>query len=256
MLTADQVRSRSLDLNADLGESFGWYRYGVDEALMGLITSANIACGFHAGDSRTMRVTVDLAAEHSVRLGAHVGLPDMAGFGRREMQISGEDAHDYTLHQIGALDAFARRRGVGLSHVKPHGAMYMMAARDAEIADGIARAAHEYSPALRMFALPGSALAAAAHRHGLRVVLEYFADRPYVAGQVVMFDWTLEQIGTPDEAARRVTTVLDSDCGAAIGTVCVHTDTPAAVARMTAVRNGLVSSGVRVAPPGTEPPAR
>jgi UPF0271 protein len=145
---AEPDERRRLNLNADLGESFGWYRYGVDADLMGLITSANIACGFHAGDSTTMRTTVDLPAEHGVRIGAHMGLPDRMGFGRREMQISAEDAYDYSLHQIGALDGFVRRRGIALSHIKPHGALYMMAARDGAIAYGIARAARDFSPTL------------------------------------------------------------------------------------------------------------
>lgn len=253
------VTERALDLNADLGESFGWYRYGVDEALMGLITSANIACGFHAGDSRTMRATVDMAAGHGVRIGAHMGLPDRVGFGRREIQITGQDAYDYSLHQIGALDAFVRRHGITLSHIKPHGALYMMAARDDVIADGIARAACDYSPALSVFALPNSALASAADCHGLPVVPEFFADRPYVDGRVVMFGWTLEEVGTADDAARRVSAMLASVAGDEIGTVCVHTDTPGAVAMVTAVRGMLTSSGVQVAPPGpprSEPTTR
>lgn len=238
----------SVDLNADLGESYGWYRFGVDTELMGLITSANIACGFHAGDSRTMRTTVDLAADHGVRIGVHMGLPDMLGFGRREIQISGAEAYDYSLHQIGALDAFARRRGVELSHVKPHGALYMMASRDDEIADGVARAARDYSTALSVFALPDSALAAAAQRHGLRVINEYFADRPYVDGRVVMFGWTLDDIGAPADAASRVAAALTAG-GADIGTVCVHTDTPGAVTIMAAVRNTLSIRGFRVEAP-------
>ena len=249
MRSVDTAVPESIDLNADLGESFGWYRYGVDAELMGLITSANIACGFHAGDSRTMRTTVDLAADNGVHIGVHMGLPDMMGFGRREIQMSGEDAYDYSLHQIGALDAFARRRAITLSHVKPHGALYMMAARDEEIADGVARAARDYSQGLRVFALPGSALAIAGRRHGLRVVPEYFADRPYVDGRVLMFGWTADDIGTPEHAALRVKAMLGPELGDAIETICVHTDTPGAATIMTAVRDILASSGVRITPP-------
>lgn len=239
----------SVDLNADMGESFGWYRYGVDAELMGIITSANIACGFHAGDSRTMRTTVDLAADNDVRIGVHMGLPDMMGFGRREIAISGDDAYDYSLHQIGALDAFARRRGVTLSHIKPHGALYMTAARDNEVAEGVARAARDYADTLSVFALPESALAAAAARHGLRVVPEFFADRPYVDGRVALFGWTLDDIGTPDDAALRVKAMLGSRLGETIGTICVHTDTPGAVAIMTAVRDVLTAGGLRIEAP-------
>jgi UPF0271 protein len=197
-----------------------------------------------------MRTTVDLAAAHDVRVGAHMGLPDMLGFGRREMQISAEDAYDYTLHQIGALDGFARRSGISLSHIKPHGALYMMAVRDDDLADGIARAARDFSPTLSVFALPDSALASASRRHGLRVVCEYFADRPYVDGQVVMFGWTADDIGAPADAAHRVKMMLGSQLGDRIETVCVHTDTPGAVATMAAIRDMLTSSGVQVGPPG------
>lgn len=237
---------RQLDLNADLGESYGWYRFGVDTELMGLITSANVACGFHAGDSRTMRVTVDLAVSHGVQIGAHMGLPDRLGFGRREIAISGDDAYDYTLHQIGALEAFVRRSGARLHHIKPHGALYMMASRDPEIADGIVRAAAQHTPGVAVYALPGSALAKAADSHGLPVVGEFFADRPYTDGRVVMFGWTLQQIGTPEDAAARVRSVLGNTD---IGTVCVHTDTPGAVAMMSSVRDMLSTAGVTVTAP-------
>jgi 5-oxoprolinase (ATP-hydrolysing) subunit A len=240
------LSARRVDLNADLGESFGWYRFGVDAELMGLITSANVACGFHAGDSHTMRSTVELAADHGVRIGVHMGLPDRLGFGRREIRISGEDAYEYSLHQIGALDAFARRRDVTLSHVKPHGALYMMAARDDEIADGVARAARDYSPELAVFALPDSALAVAGARHGLRVVPEFFADRPYVDGEVVMFGWKLDDIGTPDDAATRARVAAG---GPGVQTICVHTDTPGAVAIMAAVRDALLADGIDIRPP-------
>jgi len=148
------------------------------------------------------------------------------GFGRRELQISAEDAYDYSLHQIGALDGFVRRRGIALSHIKPHGALYMMAARDDAVADGIARAARDFSPTLSVFALPNAALDSASRHYGLRVVAEFFADRPYVDGQVLMFGWTAEQIGSPDDAALRVKTMLGSELGDAIGTVCVHTTPP------------------------------
>ncbi|MET0703627.1 MAG: 5-oxoprolinase subunit PxpA [Mycobacterium sp.] len=241
--------TRRLDINADLGESYGWYRFGVDAELMGLISSANVACGFHAGDSRTMRTTVELAVEHGVRIGAHMGLPDRLGFGRREIEISGDDAYEYTLHQIGALNAFANRCGVGLQHIKPHGALYMMAARDPEIADGIAHAAFDHAPTTAVYAMPSTALAKAAGSYGLPVVGEYFADRPYVDGQVVMFGWTMEQIGKPEAAAARVEAMLASELAGEIGTVCVHTDTPGAVDMVAAVRQMLVHSGFTITAP-------
>lgn len=238
---------RTIDLNADLGESYGPYRYGNDEELMPLITSANVACGFHAGDPNTMRRAVDLAHHHGVRIGAHMGLPDRLGFGRRTMQISSDDAYDYSIYQIAALGGFLRRDGIPMHHVKPHGALYMMAAENAELADGIARAVADYDRELLVYALPESELALASAQLGVQVVGEFFADRPYSGRDVRMFDWNYEDIGSPSDAADRVGEMLRDPAFAKVGTVCVHSDTNSASAIMAAVRLEI-AQGATIAP--------
>src|SRR4249920_512190 len=151
----------TIDLNADMGESFGAYRIGADEAVMTSISSANVACGYHAGDPSVMRRTVQLARHAGVAVGAHPGFPDLVGFGRREMRIAPKDVEDLVLYQIGALAAIAHGEGIRLSHVKPHGALYNMAVRDRLLADAIARAVAAFDPSLILFGLPNSDLARA-----------------------------------------------------------------------------------------------
>jgi UPF0271 protein len=234
---------RTIDLNADLGESYGAYRYGADEAMMSLITSANIACGFHAGDPLVIQSSVRLAHEHGVRIGAHVGLPDRLGFGRREMNISAADAYAYTVYQLGALDGFLRSDHIPMTHVKPHGALYTMATDNAELAEGIARAVSDFDPGLALYALPGSALAKAGAAYRLTVVGEFFADRPYDGDDVVMFGWDYEQLGSPADAADRVTTMLADPRFDAVSTICVHSDTRDAPHIMSTVRGRLIDDG-------------
>ena len=168
-----------VDINCDLGESYGVYRLESDEAILPLITSANIACGFHAGDPATMRQTVERALQHQVAIGAHPGLPDLQGFGRRRMDITPREAHDMVVYQIGALNAFVRSCGGRMHHVKPHGALYNMAAEDAQLAEAIAEAIYKVQPDLYLYGLAGSALIREADRIGLRSVSEVFADRTY-----------------------------------------------------------------------------
>jgi UPF0271 protein len=240
------VTTRNIDLNADLGESYGVYRYGADEAMMPLITSANVACGFHAGDPLVIQASVRLAHEHGVRIGAHVGLPDPLGFGRREMKISAADAYAYTLYQIGALEGFLRRDRIPLTHVKPHGALYMMAAADPVVAEGVAHAVADFDSQLALYALPGSALAAAGEARGLRVVGEFFADRPYQGTEVTMFGWTYEQIGSASDAAERVARMLANPRFGQVETVCVHSDTREAPLIMAEVRRRLITDGYTV----------
>lgn len=237
------MTARPIDLNADLGESYGVYRYGADEALMELITSANVACGFHAGDPLVIQESVRLAHEHGVRIGAHVGLPDPLGFGRREMTISAADAYAYTMYQIGALHAFLRPDRIPMTHVKPHGALYMMAARDIVLAEGVARAVADFDLDLAIYALPGSALAEAGSSLGLRVVGEFFADRPYDGTEVTMFGWTYEQLGSPGDAADRVGRMLADPRFDEVGTICVHSDTRQAPLIMAEVRKRLLDAG-------------
>jgi UPF0271 protein len=170
-----------IDLNCDMGESFGAWRMGQDAAVMPWITSANIACGFHAGDFSTMQQTVLLAKSHGVAIGAHVSLPDLQGFGRRELRVTAVEAYAMTLYQIGALAAFTRAAGTRVAHVKPHGALYNMAAKDRALADAIARAVRDFDKDLILVGLAGSQLPAAGAAIGLGVAHEAFADRRYEA---------------------------------------------------------------------------
>jgi 5-oxoprolinase (ATP-hydrolysing) subunit A len=247
-----------VDLNADIGESFGIYRTGNDELLLRTITSGSIACGFHAGDPAVMRRTVRMAAQAGVSIGAHPGFPDLAGFGRREMSIEPLEIADLVLYQLGALSAIARAEGAALRHVKPHGALYNMSVRRADTAEAIARAVASFDDTLVLVGLPGSELLSAASRLGLSVAAEGFADRSYeqdgsltprhVAGAVV---------SAPGHAAERaVRMVRDGKVTARDGstfslnvdTVCVHGDTPGAADLAAAVRAGLEEAGVTVAP--------
>lgn len=173
----------TIDLNCDMGESFGAWAMGQDAQVMPWISSANIACGFHAGDFSTMQQTVILAKKHHVAIGAHVSLLDLQGFGRREMQVSPVEAHALTLYQLGALSAFTGAQQVRLHHVKPHGALYNMAARDARLAEAIASAVRDFDPQLILVGLAGSALPHAGAQIGLVVAHEAFADRRYKIGR-------------------------------------------------------------------------
>src|SRR5688572_19743926 len=168
-----------VDLNADVGEAVAAGPAAHDPALMAHITSANVACGFHAGNPAVMRATVALAREHGVAVGAHPGFPDLEGFGRRELRVSPRDVEDFVVYQVGALAAIAAAQGVRLQHVKPHGALFNMAARDAALADAVARATKTIDPGLILFGLPNSELVMAGARTGLRTASEGFADRAY-----------------------------------------------------------------------------
>jgi UPF0271 protein len=248
----------SVDLNADMGESFGLFRYGADEELLPFLSSANVACGFHAGDPSVMRRTVALAFQHGVAIGAHVGFPDLLGFGRRRLQASPAQVRDYVTYQIGALQAFVRAAGLCLHHVKPHGALYMMALEDEALARAVAEATHDAGESLQVYTIQGSALDHAACRLGLPVVAEFFADRGYHAdGAVKMFDWTLEEAGGTAEAIgqrvvgvlqRGVVATLDGDeTPVTAETVCVHSDTPGSPAIARALRQALAAAGIAVA---------
>jgi UPF0271 protein len=251
----NRTGARALDLNCDLGESFGVYRHGADAEVMPLITSANIACGAHAGDPRTMRESVDLAARHGVAIGAHVGFADREGFGRRAIEVGAQDVHDLCLAQIGALDAFVRAAGQRMAHVKPHGALYVVVNDRPDLARAVCAAVTAFDPALALYALPGSALVHAARAAGLAVVEEFFADRPYEQGRVRMFGWGPDDLGTPTTAAERTVQQLSTAAFAGVGTVCVHSDSPAAADRLSALRTRFAGEGWTVAPPRRPDPA-
>ena len=170
-----------VDLNCDLGESFGNYRLGEQEEILKYVTSANVACGFHAGDPTVMRKTVELCIANGVQIGAHPGLPDLNGFGRREMNITPQEAYDMVVYQIGALQGFLQTKGIQMQHVKPHGALYNMASVNRPIADAIAKAVYDISPTLILFGLASSELTAAGEAIGIQTIHEVFADRTYQA---------------------------------------------------------------------------
>jgi len=249
-----------IDLNADLGESFGVYRLGDDQALLHFVTSASIACGFHAGDPGTMARAVESCIARGVALGAHPGLPDLAGFGRRAVAVTPAEARDLITYQVGALAAFAARQGQRLQHVKPHGALYAMAERDPAIAAAIAQAVVEVDAELILMGLSEGRLVAAGRGLGLRVAHEVFADRSYEP------DGTLTPRGQPgavlddpEQVARRIVRLArggrvkaadGSDLTLAADTLCLHGDSPGAALLADAVRRALESEGVAVRPLG------
>jgi UPF0271 protein len=255
-----------LDLNADMGESFGAYKLGQDALLMPVITSASVACGFHAGDPGVMRETVSLARQHGVAVGAHPGFPDLVGFGRREMRTTPREVEDFVVYQIGALAAVLITQGLRLQHVKAHGALYNMAARDASLADAIARATAAVDPALILFGLPGSQLIAAGERAGLRTAREGFADRAYQAdGTLVPRHMPGAVIEEPEivvsrainMACERVVTAIDgSRIGLEVETICVHGDTQGAAMLAARIHQALTDAGVSVLPVGAPTSAR
>jgi UPF0271 protein len=247
-----------IDLNADLGESFGRWTLGDDAALMKSITSANVACGYHAGDPGVMRDTVRLARDAGVAVGAHPGLPDLAGFGRRTMAVTPREVEDFVLYQVGALAAVAAAEGVRLQHVKAHGALYNMAVRDRPLADAIVRAVASFDRSLILFGLPGSELVRAGEAAGLRVAAEGFADRAYEPdGSLTPRTKPGAIIHDAGEAiARAIRMVRDGivratdgrDVSMRIDTICTHGDTPNSHELTRALRAALQAAGIAVRP--------
>lgn len=247
---------RQIDLNADLGESFGAWRMGDDAGVMPWITSANVACGFHAGDPAIMRKTVALCVRHGVALGAHPSLPDLQGFGRREMRIPPDEVYAQTLYQIGALQAFAHAAGTRLRHVKPHGALYNMAARERPLADAIARAVLDFDHELILVGLAGGALVEAGRALGLAVSREGFCDRRYRAdGSLTPRSEPHAVIEDRDQAmAQAVAIAMRQQAFTADGatvrveadTLCVHGDRADAAYFAEGLHRALQDAGVRV----------
>ncbi len=249
-----------VDLNADLGESFGRWVLGDDERLVEHITSANVACGFHAGDHAVMERTVALCRGAGVAVGAQPGYPDLAGFGRRPMPLALDEVESLVRYQIGALEAFCRAQGVEMQHVKPHGALYNSAAADPALAAAIARATARFSTDLSLFGLASSGpMAEAAADHGLRFVPEAFADRRYLRdGSLQPRSVPGSVIGDPAQAAAQARSIavhggVDSDDGTRVAvsaqSICCHGDTPGAVEIASAVRRSLEEAGITVAAP-------
>ena len=249
---------KTLDLNCDMGEGYGAWKMGDDAALLDHVTSANIACGFHAGDPGTIHRTIKLALDKGVAVGAHPSLPDLQGFGRRRMNVSAEEAYDMVLYQIGALAGFATACGGELAHVKPHGALYNMAAKDGKLAQAIAQAVKDFDPRLVLFGLAGSELIRAGTQAGLKTANEVFADRTYQA------DGSLTPRKQPDAIIHdadtaiaqvrrmvgegRVRSQQGSDVPVQPDTLCIHGDEPNAVEFARRIRQALDADGVRVAP--------
>jgi len=245
-----------IDINSDVGESFGAYHIGHDAGLMRSITSANVAAGFHAGDPSVLRQTIRTAKEHGVAVGAHPGFPDLVGFGRRELNVSAREAEDFVLYQVAAVAGVAAAEGVGLQHVKPHGALFNMAVHNAELSAAIARGVAAFDKRLILFGLPGSEILKAGRAAGLRVVAEVFADRAYEP------DGTLASRKKPGTVihdaetvvARAVRMVTEKNVVAIDGsivaleadTICVHGDTPGSDDLAARIRAGLEKAGVTV----------
>ena len=249
-----------VDLNADLGESFGRYTLGMDDKILPVITSANIACGFHASDPVVMEKTVCMAARFGAAPGAHPGYPDLMGFGRRNMTVSPEEARAYILYQIGALDAFLHTAGLKLQHVKPHGAFYNMAAADYTLASAVCGAVRDYNPDLILLGLSGSQLIRAAEDMGLRAVSEVFADRAYEEDGSLVSRKKPGAMITDEEAAirrvvrmvteGRVTAITGRDIPIHAESICVHGDGEKAVLFAAKIREALEAEGVSVLPMG------
>lgn len=250
---------RAVDLNADLGESFGAWRMGDDDRLLEVVSSANVACGFHAGDPGTIRATVGAAVRRGVAVGAHPSLPDLAGFGRRPMEVTPGEVYDLVLYQIGAVGGFTRAAGARLHHVKAHGALYNMAATRQDLATAIAAAVRDFDPDLVLYALAGSAMVDAAEAIGLAVACEVFADRAYRRdGTLVPRSQEGALIADENKAvAQALDMVRDGRVLAVDGTwvpvradtICVHGDSPGAVALAVALREAMLLENCRLQAP-------
>ena len=249
-----------VDLNCDMGESFGAYRIGADDAVFPYITSANVACGFHGGDPAVMRTTIAQARDRGVAVGAHPGLPDLIGFGRRTMDVTTEEVYDMVVYQVGALAAFAHAAGVMLQHVKAHGALYNMAVARADLAAAIARAVRDVDVGLRFFGLPGSHLVTEGEAVGLTTASEAFADRNYMPdGSLVSrrrADAYVHDVRVAVDRAVRmvregvVRAVDGNDIAIRADTICIHGDGPHAGEFAQALRAGFEAVGIAVRPVG------
>jgi UPF0271 protein len=255
---------KKIDLNSDVGESFGNYRLGLDEKIIPLISSANIACGFHAGDPSVMRRTIAIAKEYGVAAGAHPGFPDLIGFGRRKMDASLDEIKDYVIYQMGALQAFAAAQGMTLQHVKPHGALYNMATVDMEIWDAVAEVIAAVDSRLILFVMAGpwrQDLEAIGARHGIRIAFEFFGDRAYnpdgtlvsrkLPGAVIHDHERVAEKALKMVKEGKVVCIDGSEIELAAQTICVHGDNPAALELVKNIRESLLEAAVEITAPET-----
>lgn len=246
----------TIDLNCDMGEGFGAYQTTTDKEILPYITSANIACGFHAGDPATMQRTVELALENDVAIGAHPGFQDLVGFGRRNMAVTPKEAYQLVVYQIGALDGFVRAVGGKMQHVKPHGALYNMAAKDSSLAEAIAEAVYHVNPELIFFGLANSALVEAGKRIGLRTASEVFSDRTYQADGLLTSRMVENALITDQRQAirqvmqmvlnQRVLSTTEKLIPINADTICIHGDNSTAIALAKAIHRALKEANVEI----------
>lgn len=246
----------SVDLNSDLGESFGVYKMGMDEEILQFVSSANVACGWHAGDAVVMAQTVALAKKYGTAVGAHPGFPDLVGFGRRNMAVTPEEAKAYLTYQLGALSAFAKSAGLSLQHVKPHGALYNMAAVDEKLSKALAEAVYEFDKSIVFMGLAGSKMLTEAEALGLKTASEVFADRAYNEdGTLVSRKLPGSMIKDKELAIRRVVrmvkegkveSITGKDIDIKADSICVHGDNPKALEFVKTIRETLAAEGVQI----------
>lgn len=247
-----------VDLNCDLGESFGAYTIGMDAEVIPYISSANVACGYHASDPVVMKKTVKMAVQNQVSVGAHPGYPDLMGFGRRNMNVSPEDAKAYVMYQIGALEAFCKAEGISMQHVKPHGAMYNMAGKDYKLARAICEGIYQVNPELILLGLSGSQMLIAAEEIGLPCAREVFADRAYEEDGSLVARTKEGAMITDEELAvsrvirmikeGKVEAITGKDIAIKADSVCVHGDGPKALAFVKKIRKALEEENVKIVP--------
>ncbi|MEX2947437.1 5-oxoprolinase subunit PxpA [Staphylococcus warneri] len=245
-----------IDLNCDLGEAFGNYSFGGDKDILPLITSANIACGFHAGDANVMNETIQLAKRHNIGIGAHPGLPDLQGFGRRKLDMSTEEVYNIVVYQLGALNGFCQIHDVKMNHVKPHGALYQMGAKDKSIASAIAQAVYDFDKTLIFVGLANTLLISEAKKIGLKTASEVFADRRYEDdGQLVSRKEPDAVISDSDEALNQVVKMVtenkvisknNKEITLQADTICVHGDGAHALEFVTKIREKLTKEGIDI----------
>ena len=250
---------RKVDLNCDMGESYGAWKMGADAEIMPFISSANIACGFHAGDPATIRRTVALAVEHGVAIGAHPSLPDLQGFGRRAMKISPQDMYDLVVYQAGAVEAFARAAGAKLHHVKCHGALYNMAVNDEALSDAMVRAVKDLGSEVLLYCLSGSKCVERAKRQGIEPIAEVFADRGYSDdGTLAPRDRPGGMIEEAPKAVKQALGMIEEGVVVSLGgkrvpvaadTICLHGDQPGAVTFAVALRKAFLERDITVGAP-------
>jgi UPF0271 protein len=251
--------AKQIDLNCDMGESFGPWRMGHDEEMMKFISSANVAGGFHAGDPTTMRKTIAMAKENDIAVGVHCGYKDIVGFGRRAIDVSPDEIHDELLYQLGAIREFCRFYGMDVQHVKPHGALYMVAAHDEELSRAIIEAIQKADDGLHLFCMKASVTYELARRMGHPTIAEFYSDRGYNDdGQIVFTRSVAEELDAEEVGERVVRAVTEgkvrtesgNDIEAASDSVCVHGDTPGAVKLAETIARKLKESGIEIRPLG------